>query len=88
MLSSYSVETTKALTKEYKSKHGIYFTPKSVRDVVWQYIDIKPVTILEPSAGSGEFFDDCRERFPDATIVGVELDADMAETKGFINQDF
>ena len=88
MLSSYSVETTNALTKEHKAKHGIYFTPKSVRDVVWQYIDTKPVAILEPSAGSGEFFDDCRERFPDATLVGVELNAAMAETKGFVNQDF
>ena len=88
MLSLYSVETTKALSKEYKSKHGIYFTPKSVRDLVWEHIDIAPTNVLEPSAGSGEFFDDCRERFPDADIVGVELDADMAKSKGFINQDF
>ncbi|AAC57945.1 DNA adenine methyltransferase [Paramecium bursaria Chlorella virus SC1A] len=88
MLSSYSVETTKALSKEHKAKHGIYFTPKSVRDLVWDYIDTPHTDILEPSAGSGEFFDDCRERFPDATIVGVELDADMAKAKKFINQDF
>lgn len=88
MLSQYSVETTKALTKEHKSKHGIYFTPKSVRDLVWEHIHTTPINILEPSAGSGEFFDDCRKRFPDADIVGVELDADMAKTKGFINQDF
>jgi len=88
MLSSYSIETTKALTKEHKSKHGIFFTPKSVRDLVWKHVTINPTNILEPSAGSGEFFDDCRERFPDANIVGVELDADMAKTKGFINQDF
>jgi len=88
MFSAYSVEKTKALTKEYKSKHGVFFTPKSVRDLVWQYIDTSPATILEPSAGSGEFFDDCRERFPNATLVGVELDASMAETKGFVHQDF
>jgi len=88
MLSSYSVETTKALTKEHKSKHGIYFTPKSVRDLVWDYIDTPPAKILEPSAGSGEFFDDCRERFPGATVVGVELDAGMAQSRGFVNHDF
>jgi hypothetical protein len=82
------METTKALTKEHKAKHGIYFTPKSVRDLVWEYIDTPPAAILEPSSGSGEFFDDCRERFPDATLVGVELDADMAKAKGFVNQDF
>ena len=82
MLSSYSVETTKALTKEHKAKHGIFFTPKSVRELIWGYIDITPTTILEPSAGSGEFFDDCREKFPDATVVGVELDSSMAEVKG------
>jgi len=88
MLSQYSVETTKALTKEHKAKHGIFFTPKSVRELIWGYIDITPTTILEPSAGSGEFFDDCREKFPDATLVGVELDSSMAEVKGFVNQDF
>jgi hypothetical protein len=88
MFSSYSVEKTKALTKEYKATHGIFFTPKSVRDMVWEHIDISPKTILEPSAGSGEFFDDCREKFPDAILTGVELDASMAEAKGFVHQDF
>ncbi len=88
MLSQYSVETTKAFTKEHKSKHGIYFTPKSVRDLVWEHINITPTNILEPSAGSGEFFDDCLERFPGATVTGVELDAGMAQAKGFVNQDF
>ena len=71
MLSQYSVETTKALTKEHKSKHGIYFTPKSVRDLVWEHITTTPTNILEPSAGSGEFVDDCRERFPNANVVGI-----------------
>lgn len=88
MFSAYSVEKTKSLTKEYKSKRGIYFTPKSVRDLVWKYVTTVPKTILEPSAGSGEFFDDCRGRFPDADVVGVELDASMAEAKGFDNRDF
>jgi hypothetical protein len=88
MLSSYSVETTKALSKEHKAKYGIFFTPRSVRDLIWEHIDSTPATILEPSAGSGEFFDDCRERFPDAAVVGVELDVDMAQSRGFVNQDF
>jgi len=60
MLSQYSVKTTKELSKAYKSKNGIYFTPKSVRDLVWKHVNIEPTTILEPSAGSGEFYDDCR----------------------------
>ena len=88
MLSQYSVETTKALTKEHKSKHGIYFTPKSVRDLVWEHITTTPTNILEPSAGSGEFVDDCRERFPNANVVGIELNANMAKSRGFVNRDF
>lgn len=88
MLSQYSIETTKAFTKEYKSKNGIYFTPKSVRNLLWEHITTTPTNILEPSAGSGEFVDDCRERFPSASVVGVELDSSMANARGFINQDF
>jgi hypothetical protein len=88
MLSSYSVEKTKALSKEYKSKHGIFFTPKSVRDLLWEHVDFYPINVLEPSAGSGEFVDDCREKFPDATVVGVELDEEMAKACGFVHNDF
>jgi hypothetical protein len=88
MLSSYSEDVTKSLSKDYKARNGIFFTPKSVRDMLWEYIDTRPTKILEPSAGTGEFFDDCRERFPDAIITGVELDADMAKTRGFVNADF
>jgi adenine-specific DNA-methyltransferase len=88
MLSTYSIETTKALTKTYKSQHGIYFTPKSVRDIIWKYVNISPTKILEPSAGSGEFVDDCKDRFPDANITAIELDLNMASTRGFVNQDF
>jgi len=55
---------------------------------VWKHVNIEPMTILEPSAGSGEFYDDCREKFPEARITGVELDEDMATARGFVNCDF
>lgn len=89
MLSAYSIEKTKAFDAKYKKEHGIFFTPKSVRDLVFEQLkDIDPERILEPSAGSGEFVDDCRRIFPNATVVGVELDPSLAKDNGFVNEDF
>ena len=49
------------LDKETRQSHGIFFTPKSARDRVFQILDankVVPKTIIEPSFGSGEFIDD------------------------------
>lgn len=52
----------------------MYFTPKSLRDVVFEHVPKNPCTVLEPSFGSGEFLFDARTLWPNARIVGVELD--------------
>jgi hypothetical protein len=71
-----SIELTNSLTKETKQAHGIFFTPKEARDVVFQVLDsngVKPKSILEPSFGSGEFIEDAYVKYPRAKITGVEL---------------
>jgi len=71
------------LAKETRQTHGIFFTPKSARDRVFQLLDthnVRPKTILEPSFGSGEFLDDVFAKYPDADIYGVELNREMYES--------
>lgn len=70
-----SVQLTKELSKETKQSEGIFFTPKEARDRVFELLEkhgVQPMSILEPSCGSGEFLMDCRERYPTATTLGIE----------------
>lgn len=83
------------LSKELRQEHGIFFTPKTARDRIFEILDthrINPKTILEPSFGSGEFLDDLYEKYPNATIHGVELNKHMFETypkkDNLVNVDF
>jgi tRNA1(Val) A37 N6-methylase TrmN6 len=68
-----SIDIQKKLTKKFRAKHGIFLTPKSLREALFDHIDIVPRNVLEPSCGSGEFLVDCERRFPNAGITGVEL---------------
>jgi type I restriction-modification system DNA methylase subunit len=70
-----SKELTKSLSKEMKKDNGIFFTPRTARETVFELLKkhkIKPKNILEPSFGSGEFLDDLHLKFPKAKITGVE----------------
>jgi type I restriction-modification system DNA methylase subunit len=67
-------------TKEYRQTNGIFFTPRSARNRLFEVIStlkLKPKTILEPSFGSGEFLNDLRVKFPTSTIYGVEKDTEL-----------
>ena len=66
------------LSKEKRMKEGIFFTPKTARNHLFSLLkDINPQIILEPSFGSGEFLLDIRERYPTATVIGVEKNQDL-----------
>jgi adenine-specific DNA-methyltransferase len=68
------------LSKDTRQTHGIFFTPKSARNRVFELLDthnVNPKTVLEPSFGSGEFLDDVFEKYPDADVFGVELNPEM-----------
>ena len=69
-----------SLSKEERQTHGIFFTPKKVRDrlfEVLQELGVSPRRVLEPSFGSGEFLFDARRHYPDAELVGVEQHAGL-----------
>jgi hypothetical protein len=71
-----SVQLTKSLTREAKHDGGIFFTPKEDRDKLFAILDrlkVSPTNILEPSFGSGEFLEDLYEKYPNASITGIEL---------------
>lgn len=56
MFSQESVRLTKALGKQQARDQGIYFTPPTIVDYVYNLLKPNPgARILEPSAGSGEF---------------------------------
>ena len=61
-----SIQLNQLISKQDRKKEGIYFTPKSARKIIINYLDHFLQThpsfsfdlILEPSFGSGEFIDD------------------------------
>jgi len=69
-----SLLVQKQLGMKHRAKHGIFFTPKPLRDIILRHINITPKSVLEPTCGSGEFLADCEMMFPEAELVGVELD--------------
>ena len=68
-------------SKEQRQEEGIFFTPKKVRDLLFDTLDrlqVKPQRILEPSFGTGEFLLDAKRRYPEAELQGVEKNPDLA----------
>ena len=71
-----SNELNTTLTKEERKEKGIFFTPKTGRDRLFEVLknhDVKAHDILEPSFGSGEFLYDCSQHYPTADLTGVEM---------------
>lgn len=71
-----SIEATRSLSKDFKQKNGIFFTPSRSRRRVFELLDkhgVSPSSVLEPSFGSGEFLEDLYDHYPQARITGVEL---------------
>ena len=78
---SYNL-TKKVLTKQEKSKEGIFFTPKKERqrsiDIIKEYQQKHNIginEILEPSCGSCEFVRDIDNSFKDVTIDAIEYNS-------------
>ncbi len=53
---------------------GQYFTPSHVARLALSGIKGEPKSFLDPMAGHGIFLRECRDKYPNATVVGVELD--------------
>jgi tRNA1(Val) A37 N6-methylase TrmN6 len=72
-----SLAIQKMLGRKTRARRGIFFTPKTLRDIVISKIDIYPKRILDPTCGSGEFLVDCAKTWSDAESTGVELTDDI-----------
>jgi len=80
--SKASVDFTKNKDKPFLKEHGIFFTPKSHRDKLLNYIHpfIRDgIRILEPSVGSGEFVKDLIRQYGDLSlhIDAIELNKEL-----------
>jgi len=83
------------IPKETRQDYGIFFTPKTARNRLFEVLTkhkLNPKSILEPSFGSGEFLYDLCEKFPSAEIHGVELNTEMYNNyhnkKNLVNCNF
>lgn len=73
----------KSLTKKDRSEQGIFFTPKKVRDRLFEklkQLNVSPTLILEPSFGTGEFLEDASTHYPSASFIGVEKNPDLFQS--------
>jgi len=76
--SDISIHINQLLSKQERKKEGIFFTPKSARKIIIDFLDnfllkhndYRFDTILEPSFGSGEFIEDVKKY--EGQIYGVE----------------
>jgi adenine-specific DNA-methyltransferase len=65
-----------------RQAEGIYFTPRTARDRLFQALaplELQPTHILEPSCGSGEFVRDAHSHYPHAHITAVEKNLTIYE---------
>jgi adenine-specific DNA-methyltransferase len=93
-----SIKLNELLPKTVRQSNGIYFTPSNIRKRLFDILDslnIRPKTILEPSFGSGEFIQDCIDKYGDIDIYGTENNKDIFEStyplfknNNLTNQDF
>jgi adenine-specific DNA-methyltransferase len=81
--SPLSKEITNRLTKEEKSKNGIFFTPVSIISKIMYVIKLNKIivqTILEPSCGSCEIIHTINKYFNNIDIHGIEKNDTIYES--------
>ena len=81
---TFSLTFTNKTDKSVKKSHGIYFTPKNIRQLLVNKLDLlldssSSLNILEPSTGSGEFIYTLSNKFKNSQIDGVELNQQLAK---------
>lgn len=73
----------KSMKKKDRLEQGIFFTPKKVRDRLFEKLtelNVNPTLILEPSFGTGEFLSDASTKYPSASFIGVEKNPDLFQS--------
>jgi adenine-specific DNA-methyltransferase len=62
---------------ELRRQRGATYTPAPIVDAMVAWADgegVSPARVIDPGAGSGRFLLAAAERFPDAQLVGVDID--------------
>lgn len=89
--SELSVKITKSLSQKEKKKDGIFFTPKTIRELTFKEMKIqidkhnklinrkRKLTLLEPSAGGCEFIDDALIKIKNIKVIGIEKNEKVYE---------
>lgn len=81
--SKLSYDLTKSISKPDKKKYGIFFTPPKTIQRMLKRVESTNSTIqsiLEPSCGSGEFMLQLLEKYPNASIHGIEKNERIFES--------
>jgi len=84
--SQLTIDVTKSLTKKEKKDNGIFITPKSIIQKLFQQTisiifenNLLLENILEPSCGTCEIVNYCDDKLSGVNIDGVEFNAKMYE---------
>ena len=64
---------------EHRKKLGQYFTPKSIRSLLFSELPKKTsnIKILDPACGTGEFLNDAKKHFKNPELHGWEIDKNL-----------
>lgn len=73
-----------ALAPDVRAERGVFFTPRRIVDLVLSrcapFVPTRgPVAVIDPACGAGAFLAAAAERWPRATLDGLELDETTAE---------
>lgn len=83
-----AIDITNKIGKGEKKDNGIFFTPQTTINTALDRLgSFKPKRILEPSCGACGFITAVCERFPEAEVVGVELNPTIYENIASMSND-
>ena len=70
----------------HRKKHGQYFTPQSIRELLLSFLpQINSPVVLDPACGSGEFLLSASKKWKNPKLVGWELESQLVKLAQQIN---
>ena len=74
-----TIKYIKETSIQYRKSFGQYFTPKSIRELLFSKLPdvIKKPKILDPACGTGEFLITAKKYFKDPKLYGWEIDNNL-----------
>lgn len=95
-LSDKSIDYIRNTDLKYRKKMGQYFTTQDIcQEVISHLPRLNNLSILEPSAGSGEFILSILQKYDDVKLTAVEIDPNLSKLLrsqfsniDIVNEDF